>query len=189
MCYDPIGQGERSQILKEDGTPKHGSTTEHSLVGVGAILLGINTAQYRTYDGIRGIDYLVSRPDIDAKRIGCTGCSGGGTLTSLLGKSLLGIRTENVAICARFLSAYMAEDTPRRVHAVGIGEAGVAVLLHAAALEPDLCETVVIRQSIASWEEVVRTPEARNQLVNVVHGALKHYDLPDLVGIAKAVVE
>jgi hypothetical protein len=84
LCYDPIGQGERSQILKEDGTPKFGATTEHSLVGVGAILLGINTAQYRIYDGIRGLDYLASRPDIDAERLGCTGCSGGGTLTSYI---------------------------------------------------------------------------------------------------------
>ncbi len=84
LCYDPIGQGERSQLLTPEGKRKHGSTTEHTLVGVGAILLGTNTAQYRIYDGIRGIDYLVSRPEIDGRRIGCAGCSGGGTLTSYI---------------------------------------------------------------------------------------------------------
>jgi len=84
LCYDPIGQGERSQILLPDHKPKHGSTTEHSLVGVGAIPLGWNTATHRIYDGMRSIDYLASRPEIDAARIGCTGCSGGGTMTSYL---------------------------------------------------------------------------------------------------------
>ncbi len=82
MCYDPIGQGERSQILNEKGQGTLGATTEHFLVGVGATLVGTNTAQYRIYDGIRAIDYLVSREDIDGQRIGFTGCSGGGTLTS-----------------------------------------------------------------------------------------------------------
>ena len=84
FCYDPIGQGERSQILEKDATPKHPSTTEHILVGVGAMLTGTNTAQYRIWDGIRGLDYLVSRKDIMAERLGCTGCSGGGTLTSYI---------------------------------------------------------------------------------------------------------
>ncbi|MDP6442424.1 MAG: acetylxylan esterase [Pirellulaceae bacterium] len=85
MCYDPIGQGERSQILDADGKPKFGSSTsEHLLAGVGSILVGANTATYRAYDGIRGIDYLVSRPDIVGDKIGCTGCSGGGTLTSYI---------------------------------------------------------------------------------------------------------
>jgi cephalosporin-C deacetylase-like acetyl esterase len=82
MCYDPIGQGERSQILNEKGQGTLGATTEHFLVGVGATLVGTNAAQYRIYDGIRAIDYLVSREDVDGQRIGFTGCSGGGTLTS-----------------------------------------------------------------------------------------------------------
>lgn len=83
LCYDPIGQGERSQILTADGNPQfNGTTTEHFLVGVGAILVGTSTARYRVWDGIRAVDYLASRPDIDSKRIGFTGCSGGGTLTS-----------------------------------------------------------------------------------------------------------
>lgn len=84
MCYDPIGQGERSQILSEDGHAEHGSTDEHFLVGIGAILTGTNTAQYRIWDGIRGIDYLCERKDINPEKIGFTGCSGGGTLTSYI---------------------------------------------------------------------------------------------------------
>ena len=84
FCYDPIGQGERYMYLKEDGTPEFGSTLEHTLVGVGAILTGTNTATYRIWDGMRAIDFLQSRSDIDPERIGCTGNSGGGTLTSYL---------------------------------------------------------------------------------------------------------
>ena len=83
LCYDPIGQGERSQILTAEGEPRFSDTTrEHSLIGVGAILVGTNTARYRIWDGIRAIDYLANRADIESKRIGFTGCSGGGTLTS-----------------------------------------------------------------------------------------------------------
>jgi len=99
LCYDPIGQGERSQILADEpqehfrGYPRYKpphplvqflSTTEHTLVGVGSILVGANTAKYRIWDGMRGIDYMISRPEIDPKRIGCTGISGGGTLTSYI---------------------------------------------------------------------------------------------------------
>lgn len=83
--YDPISQGERKQLLDEKGKPFIPSmTNEHSLIGVGALLVGRCTASYRIWDGIRAIDYLCSREDIDAKKIGCTGCSGGGTLTSYL---------------------------------------------------------------------------------------------------------
>ena len=53
-------------------------------MGLGSILLGSNIAQYRIWDGMRAIDYLQSRDDIIAERIGCTGNSGGGTLTAYL---------------------------------------------------------------------------------------------------------
>ena len=36
------------------------------------------------WDAVRAIDYLCSRPDVDADKIGCTGNSGGGNLTSYL---------------------------------------------------------------------------------------------------------
>jgi cephalosporin-C deacetylase-like acetyl esterase len=84
--YDPIGQGERLQYYDPDtGISKVGSSTdEHSHANAQTLLIGDSVARYRIFDGMRGIDYLLSRPDVDGQRIGCTGCSGGGTLTTYI---------------------------------------------------------------------------------------------------------
>jgi cephalosporin-C deacetylase-like acetyl esterase len=42
---------------------------------------GYTPAGIECWNGIRGIDYLVSRPEVDAERIGVTGISGGGAAT------------------------------------------------------------------------------------------------------------
>src|SRR5439155_13767912 len=47
-------------------------------------LVGRHAAHYRTWDAIRALDYLASRPEVDPRRLGCTGNSGGGTLTAYL---------------------------------------------------------------------------------------------------------
>ncbi len=84
LCYDPIGQGERYQMLDAQGKPVVRGTTEHTMAGIGAILVGRQLASYRIWDGLRALDYLASRPEIDSARLGCTGNSGGGTMTSYL---------------------------------------------------------------------------------------------------------
>jgi len=84
LVFDPIDQGERGQYLGPDGWPKLWGTRGHSNLGIGSILLGRNTAWFEIYDGMRAIDYLQSRPEVDPQRIGCTGNSGGGTQTSYL---------------------------------------------------------------------------------------------------------
>jgi dienelactone hydrolase len=84
LCYDPIGQGERYQRLDAAGKPLIRGTTEHTMAGIGAILVGRQSASYRIWDGLRALDYLASRPEVDPARLGCTGNSGGGTLTSYL---------------------------------------------------------------------------------------------------------
>jgi dienelactone hydrolase len=84
LVFDPIDQGERSQLLDPSGKPLLGSTTAHTMVGVGAMLLGRSTAQFEVWDGMRALDYLQSRPEVDPARIGVTGNSGGGTQASYL---------------------------------------------------------------------------------------------------------
>jgi murein DD-endopeptidase MepM/ murein hydrolase activator NlpD/cephalosporin-C deacetylase-like acetyl esterase len=85
LCYDPISQGERMQALDLQGRPLiNGSTSEHTMAGIGALLVGRSAATYAIHDGIRSLDYLASRPEVDPARLGCTGNSGGGTLTAYL---------------------------------------------------------------------------------------------------------
>lgn len=84
LCPDPIGQGERKQLPDNSSRARYRATTEHMIAGVAPILLGQSLATYMIWDGIRGIDYLISRPEIDKTRIGCTGNSGGGNRTSYL---------------------------------------------------------------------------------------------------------
>lgn len=82
LAYDPWGQGERHQYLVPGTSePRLAATGEHNQAGRPMLLLGTGMARYRVWDGMRSVDYLVSRPEVDPKRIGCTGQSGGGTLT------------------------------------------------------------------------------------------------------------
>ena len=92
----------------------------------------------------------------------------------LMGKSYVGMRTEDVGRWTRVLKT-MADE----VHLLAIGEAAIPAL-HAAALNRDSYKTAVLRESLPSWESLVSATEAIDQSVNTVHGVLKHYDLPDL---------
>lgn len=84
LVFDPIDQGERMQIVDEDGKYSFWGTKGHLTLGIGCIFLGNNTAQYMIHDGMRAIDYLQSREEIDPEQIGCMGNSGGGTQTAYL---------------------------------------------------------------------------------------------------------
>ncbi len=84
LAFDPIGQGERIQYLDSLGHSTFGSTGEHSYPGTQLFLSGRSPAYYFIWDGIRAIDYLLTRPEIDGARIGLTGRSGGGTQTAFI---------------------------------------------------------------------------------------------------------
>ncbi len=85
LIFDPIGQGERSQYVDPAGKLLiKGTTTEHNHAGNQMELVGEFLGSWRAWDGIRALDYLLTRPEIDPQHVGITGNSGGGTLTTWL---------------------------------------------------------------------------------------------------------
>jgi cephalosporin-C deacetylase-like acetyl esterase len=87
FATDPIGQGEREQTYDPhlSGALAGWSVPEHIQSGAQCILIGESAARFFIWDAKRAIDYLVSRPDVDAARLGAAGCSGGGALTTMIG--------------------------------------------------------------------------------------------------------
>lgn len=85
LIADPVGQGERHSYLREDGSSiVEWGTTEHTYAGVQSWWAGRSLARYLLRDAMAGITLLSSLPEVDAARIGVTGNSGGGMLTTLL---------------------------------------------------------------------------------------------------------
>ena len=87
LAFDPAGQGERMMHFDPDagGSTVGIGTAEHISAGLPALLIGQGFARYEIWDGIRAMDYLLTRPEIDAKRIAVAGNSGGGTQAAYLG--------------------------------------------------------------------------------------------------------
>lgn len=75
LCIEQRSFGERRELVQEH-TAKQGchDATMHALM-LGRTLIG-----ERVFDVDRGIDYLQTRDDVDMKRIGVMGNSGGGTI-------------------------------------------------------------------------------------------------------------
>ena len=85
LIYDPIGQGERVQYGHIPAKDRPGvGVGEHLLAGNQQFLVGEFFGAWRAWDGIRALDYLLSRPEVDPEHVGITGNSGGGTLTTWL---------------------------------------------------------------------------------------------------------
>lgn len=86
-CFliDPLGQGERFQYLNEKlGSRLGGGTSEHNQMGNHQTLVGEFLGSWFAWDGIRALDYLLTRSEIDPQHLGITGNSGGGTQTTWL---------------------------------------------------------------------------------------------------------
>ena len=86
LSFDPINQGERDQYttLLPDKEPVLGasspgsartSTAAHNMMGKQLELCGDWFGRWMLWDGIRAVDYLETRPDVDTSVLGVTGCS------------------------------------------------------------------------------------------------------------------
>ena len=84
LCLDPIGQGERSQCWDAGrGESRYNLVCgEHAIIGDLAYIAGASLTRWMVWDGIRAVDYLLTRPEVDGSRISITGTSGGGYQSS-----------------------------------------------------------------------------------------------------------
>src|SRR5438477_13058862 len=86
ISWDPVGQGERSQFWDASaGKSRYNLVCgEHAVIGNLAYLAGANLARWEIWDGIRAVDYLFTRSEVDTERISIVGTSGGGTQAALI---------------------------------------------------------------------------------------------------------
>ena len=85
LAIDPMGQGERMQHFDPElGSSKVEPSGEHEHGNQTTLLVGQHIARYWFADGVRSVDYLTQRADVDRARIGTFGCSGGGTAAAYL---------------------------------------------------------------------------------------------------------
>ncbi|AGN00383.1 hypothetical protein L593_02160 [Salinarchaeum sp. Harcht-Bsk1] len=99
LIYDPICLGERRQYDAPDASDPHvhSGVYGHSYAGQQCYFAGGNVARFMIADAQAGLDYLAERADVDEGRLGATGTSGGGILTTYLG--LLDDRVAVAAPC------------------------------------------------------------------------------------------
>ena len=177
LAYDPVGQGERQQAYdKRTGRSLIGGPTEqHFSNGAAAILLGQSVARYFIHDGMRAIDYLVSRPEVDPERIGATGCSGGGTQTTYI--SALDPRIKVAAV-----ACYMNSFQTLFAGSIGDSEQSVPGFLAAGLDQTDYVELFAPKPwLITSTEDDFFTPAGAKQVFDEAQGWYKLFDASDRV--------
>ena len=77
LVFDTIGQGERVQYLNSDLKSRIGfGVPEHLYAGNQLFLTGESLSSWFAWDGIRAVDYLLTRKEVDPEHIGVTGVSG-----------------------------------------------------------------------------------------------------------------
>lgn len=143
LCFDPVGQGERSQFWDAArGRSRYNLVCgEHAVLGNLALLAGTTLNRFEVWDGMRAVDYLLTRSEVDPKRISITGTSGGGLQTAWIGAldTRIGVLAPSCFVTA--LPMRMAnrifedpdsdpEQDPYRLVSAGIDHPGLLLLAY-----------------------------------------------------------
>jgi len=177
LAYDPVGQGERQQAFdpRFGRSLIGGPTDQHFSNGAAAILMGQALSRYFIHDGMRAIDYLVSRPEVDPDRIGATGCSGGGTQTTYI--SALDPRIKATAV-----ACYMNSFQTLFAGSIGDSEQSLPGFLATGLDQTDYVELFAPKPwLIASTENDFFTPPGARQVFAEAQRWYSLYDAKERV--------
>ena len=138
-----MGQGERSQFWDASRQRSRYNLIcgEHAVLGNLAYLAGTSLARWEVWDGMRAVDYLLTRPEVDPAHVSITGTSGGGFQAAII--AALDTRI-NAAAPSCYITAlpmrvanriFMDPDAdpeqdPYRMIADGIDHAGLLLLIY-----------------------------------------------------------
>jgi len=143
LSWDPVGQGERSQFWDAArGKSRYNLVCgEHAVLGNLACLAGTSLVRYMVWDGMRALDYLLTRPEVDPARLAVTGTSGGGFQSLYLGAldERIGVVAPSCFVTS--LPMRMAnrifedpdsdpEQDPFRLVSAGVDHAGLLLLVY-----------------------------------------------------------
>ncbi len=179
LIYDPLGQGERLQYIDDMLRSTVGAgVREHLLAGNQQFLVGEFLGTWRAWDGIRALDYLLEREEVDPEHVGVTGNSGGGTMTTWLcgveHRWTMAAPSCFVTTFRRNLENELPADTeqcPPRALALGLDHSDFL-----AALAP---KPVIILAKEKDYFDVRGSMEARDRLKRL-YGLLGRPDNVDL---------
>jgi dienelactone hydrolase len=177
LTYDPIGQGERLQAFdsRVGRSLAGGSVDQHFMAGTQSILVGQSFARYRIWDAKRSLDYLLSRPEVDGEKIGVTGCSGGGTITSYI--AALDPRIK-VAAPACYMNSFQTLFSGP----VGDSEQSIPGFLAAGLDQSDYPELFAPKPWLMmSTEKDFFTPAGAKQVYEEARGWYGLYDAQDMI--------
>jgi len=96
----------------------------------------------------------------------------------LVGRTLLGMRADDVIRAADFLAA-RPDVEPSQIAAVASGHLGL-VLLHAAVLDSRL-QHLSVDHTLSSYRSLLEAPLPIGAPEDILPGVLRHYDIPNLV--------
>jgi hypothetical protein len=143
LCWDPVGQGERSQFWDSARSRSRYNLVcgEHAVLGNLAVLAGASLVRWEVWDGMRAVDYLLTRSEVDAHRISITGTSGGGLQSAWIGALDPRIAVVIPSCYATSLPMRMAnrifedpdtdpEQDPYRLVSAGIDHPGLLLLVY-----------------------------------------------------------
>ncbi len=98
----------------------------------------------------------------------------------LVGKTLLGLRVDDVIAAVNFTSGGTTVD-PNQISAQASGHLGL-VLLHAAVLDPRI-KHITVDHTLESYAGLMRVPMPVDAPEDILPGVLRHYDVPDLIRV------